>query len=100
MFPCGPLFVMLVKLVGPAVAFAVTQTLPPAGEERDPLSGPSPLVVAYMTSDPLLSVGPPAARACTRFTSVPAQVPEPRVSKFGLSTAYAPPARGPRQTRQ
>src|ERR1035437_2344585 len=53
-----------------------------------------------MTPERLLSVWPPTARARTWLTSLPEHVPEPSVSKFGLSAVKAPPARGPRHTQQ
>src|ERR1700758_4600446 len=100
MFPCGPLFVTSANAAGPAVAFVVTHTRPPVGVFSGPFIGPSPLVVAYTTFEPLLSVGRPAARARTRLTSLPVHVPAPSVSKFGLSAVKPPPVRPPRHTRQ
>src|SRR5882724_5539620 len=86
MLPAGPLLVTSEKLEAPALALVVAQTRPPAGDETSPPAGPGPLVVAYTTREPFASLGPPAAIERTTFTSPPEQVPEPSVSKFGLST--------------
>src|SRR3954471_18734868 len=99
MLPCGPLSVTSEKLEMPAEESVVAQTRPP-GVSKGPSMGPSPLVVAYTTLEPLLlCVGPAVASARTWLTSFPVQVPHPSVSKLGLRAVNAPPVRGPRHTR-
>src|SRR5258708_24703874 len=84
---------------GPPSALVVTQTWPPVGIVE--ISGPSPLVPAYMTCEkPLESFRPPAAIERARFISLPVHEPVPPVSKSGLSNEKLPPIVAPRQIRQ
>src|SRR6185312_6566518 len=98
--PCGLMaWVSSVQVSGPASALVVTQTRPPVGTVE--ISGPSPLVPAYMTCEkPLESFNPPAAIERTRFISLPVHAPDPPVSKSGLSKEKLPPMVAPRQMRQ